>query len=262
MRNRAIRAAVIAASLLGAVSISSMAQADDIDTYVATSYANIDPATGSINGQIHWAANPVGEGAAVGRILLQGTDQSGATQAIPVYCVDVADILGNGTFYKQDLSSLSFSATQKANLIKFVTYGDALVNAASGFQKTLDSAATQLGVWELLNETPSSAWDVLSGSFSVSYYDNNAIFDAAALANSWLASLQAGDIPMSATHTLSVLNPGQGNQTQVYITARGNSDLNEPGVPEPATWGMIVLGFGLLGGALRRRKLDGVLPEY
>uniref|UniRef100_UPI0035CA2869 PEPxxWA-CTERM sorting domain-containing protein n=1 Tax=uncultured Sphingomonas sp. TaxID=158754 RepID=UPI0035CA2869 len=27
-----------------------------------------------------------------------------------------------------------------------------------------------------------------------------------------------------------------------------------PAVPEPATWGMMILGFGLIGGALRRRK--------
>jgi len=254
MRNRAIRTAMVAASLLGAVCIASTAQADDIDTYVATSYANIDPAAGSINGQIHWQANPGGEGAAVGRILLQGTDHSGAAQSIPVYCVDVADILGNGTFYKQDLSTLTFTDTQKANIVKFITYGDALVNAASGFQKTLDSAATQLGVWELLNETASSTWDVLAGNFYVSRYDNDAIFDAAALANTWLASLKNGDIPTSATQTLSVLDPGHGNQTQVYITARANNETNEPGVPEPATWGMIVLGFGLLGGALRRGK--------
>lgn len=262
MRIRAIRAAIVAASLLGAAGIAGAAQADDIDTYVQTSSAWIDPATGSINGQIHWASNPGGEGAAVGRILLQGTDASHNAQSIPVYCVDVADILGNGTFYKEDLSTLTFTDTQKANLIKFVTYGDALVNAASGFQKTLDAAATQLGVWELLNETASTTWDVLAGNFYVSRYDNDAIFDAAALANTWLASLKNGDIPMSATQTLSVLDPGHGNQTQVYITARGNNEINEPGVPEPATWGMIVLGFGLLGGALRRRKQGELLAQY
>ena len=258
MRIRAIRAAIVAAGLLGVAGIAPAAQADDIDTYVQTSSAWIDPATGSINGQIHWAGNPGGEGAAVGRILLQGTDASHNAQSIPVYCVDVADILGNGTFYKEDLSTLTFTDTQKANLIKFVTYGDALVNAATGFQKTLDAAATQLGVWELLNETASTTWDVLAGNFYVSRYDNDAIFDAGALANTWLASLKNGDIPMSATQTLSVLDPGHGNQTQVYITARGNNDINEPGVPEPATWGMIVLGFGLLGGALRRRKQEEV----
>jgi hypothetical protein len=26
------------------------------------------------------------------------------------------------------------------------------------------------------------------------------------------------------------------------------------GVPEPATWGLMILGFGLVGGAMRRRQ--------
>jgi hypothetical protein len=30
--------------------------------------------------------------------------------------------------------------------------------------------------------------------------------------------------------------------------------VTTPGVPEPATWAMMILGFGLLGGAIRRRK--------
>lgn len=256
MRNRAFRTAIVAASLLGVAGIASAAQADNIDTYVQTSSAWIDPATGSINGTIHWAGNPGGEGAAVGRILLQGTDASHNAQSIPVYCVDVSDILGNGTFYKEGLDALSFTDTQKANIIRFVTYGDALVNAASGVEKTLDAAATQLGVWELLNESASPDWDVLSGNFYVSHYDNDAIFDAADLANGWLDLLKNNQMPVSTTETLGVLDPGRGNQTQVYITARGSDDTQEPSVPEPATWGMIVFGFGLLGAALRRRKSE------
>lgn len=254
MRNRVIRSAVVATAMLCAGGIAAAAQATDIDTYVATSYANIDPATGSINGKIHWAAKPAGEGAAVGRILLQGLDHSGQSQSIPVYCVDVADILGNGTFYKQDLDALSFSDAQKSNIVKFITYGDGLVNAASGTQKKLDSAATQLGVWELLNETATPDWNVLTGNFYVTRYDNDAIFDAAALANNWLTDLKNGLLPVDASETLGVLNPGAGNQTQVYITARTTNGSPPPAVPEPATWGMIVVGFGLMGSALRRRK--------
>jgi hypothetical protein len=33
-------------------------------------------------------------------------------------------------------------------------------------------------------------------------------------------------------------------------------------VPEPATWGMMLVGFGLLGGALRRRRPDSVRVRY
>jgi len=42
-----------------------------------------------------------------------------------------------------------------------------------------------------------------------------------------------------------------------HFDADGNIDFGAPGggaVPEPATWAMLIMGFGLLGGALRRRR--------
>ena len=48
--------------------------------------------------------------------------------------------------------------------------------------------------------------------------------------------------------------------TALYATVTGRQTflavegLGTPAVPEPATWGMMLLGFGLVGGALRRRS--------
>lgn len=49
-----------------------------------------------------------------------------------------------------------------------------------------------------------------------------------------------------------------------FFTAQGNNitsfssalvaDPVTPSVPEPATWAMMIVGFGLVGGAMRRRK--------
>ncbi len=36
--------------------------------------------------------------------------------------------------------------------------------------------------------------------------------------------------------------------------------LNLPAVPEPATWAMMILGFGLTGAAVRRRRTAGLSP--
>jgi hypothetical protein len=41
-----------------------------------------------------------------------------------------------------------------------------------------------------------------------------------------------------------------------YITAEVSSST---GVPEPATWAFMIVGFGLLGGALRAKRSAGVL---
>jgi PEP-CTERM motif len=64
--------------------------------------------------------------------------------------------------------------------------------------------------------------------------------------------------------------PGNGNATAFYkldggagldtfrTTYRASSSAVlygvSPAVPEPATWGMMLLGFGIIGGALRRRR--------
>jgi hypothetical protein len=253
MRNRVLRAAFAAAgSLVLAAAVPSAALATDLS--ITTTYANIDWTVGSINGTIHYAGGPAGgEGAKVGRIRLVGTDQNNNAVSLPVYCVDVKDWLGNGTFTETTLDTLSFSATQLSNVVKFLTYVDSgptpLVNSA------VTSAAAQLGVWEILNETGS--WGLTSGSFYVTQYDSASIFTAAALADTWLGTLATNTL---TTHgnVLTVLDPGHGNQTQAFIRA-GSEGTVTPGVPEPTTWAMIVLGFGVLGAALRRGKREDSL---
>ena len=42
-----------------------------------------------------------------------------------------------------------------------------------------------------------------------------------------------------------------GNQYMAFLTV---ADVGAVGVPEPATWTMTILGFGVIGAALRRRK--------
>ncbi len=40
-----------------------------------------------------------------------------------------------------------------------------------------------------------------------------------------------------------------------YILATGTSDGVPPSVPEPATWAMLIAGFGMVGSAMRRRRV-------
>ncbi len=39
-----------------------------------------------------------------------------------------------------------------------------------------------------------------------------------------------------------------------YFGYRLDTKANAPGVPEPATWALMIGGFGLAGAALRRRR--------
>jgi opacity protein-like surface antigen len=51
---------------------------------------------------------------------------------------------------------------------------------------------------------------------------------------------------------------GADRVTQVIFSSSGNSfefdNISVSAVPEPATWGLMIAGFGLLGGALRQRR--------
>lgn len=57
-------------------------------------------------------------------------------------------------------------------------------------------------------------------------------------------ALDAGNYVLTITGTNTGANPSSSLAGNVHFAA----------VPEPATWGMMILGFGLLGGLMRRRE--------
>lgn len=100
----------------------------------------------------------------------------------------------------------------------------------------------------------STTGSILSGG--VTSFTNGALtFQPGALSNFefGLASISNGGLSGTAAGGIngfsSVLNGKFDNEGQVGL----------PGVPEPATWAMMTLGFGMLGGALRRRARLGVV---
>jgi hypothetical protein len=77
-------------------------------------------------------------------------------------------------------------------------------------------------------------------------------------------------LPFIGTGTISVVNTlsgiqgnitrlagGQGSQSLTGGTALGNFSIIYhfvDDIPEPSTWGMLILGFGMVGSAMRRRR--------
>ena len=57
---------------------------------------------------------------------------------------------------------------------------------------------------------------------------------------------------------VTIFNNGMGAITSAQFASTSNSfefdNIGVAAVPEPATWAMMILGFGLVGGALRRRS--------
>jgi hypothetical protein len=231
---------------------AALAPAAASATSFQISGAGLDNDPGGLWGTVYAAGLGGGAGyenAGVGRILLTGTAADASAVSFKTYCVDLFDWLGTGTFNDASIASLTLNGTRLARLTAFVTHADALVDTAE------KSAAAQLGVWEILYETDGS-YDVTSGSFSAA--GGNLVggdYNALTLANSWLGKVADRSWGLSPTQGLALLVPGPGNQPQAYVTASDRpQNVDAPAaVPEPATWGMMIFGFGGVGAVIRRR---------
>lgn len=94
----------------------------------------------------------------------------------------------------------------------------------------------------------SSTGSILSGA--VTNFTNGAVsFDAGSISNFEFGL--AGISP-----ALGGSAAGGINGFTAVINGKFDNDgvISGPGIPEPATWAMMMLGFGMLGGALRRRS--------
>jgi hypothetical protein len=176
----------------------------------------------------------------IGRVQLTGTDEGGNFASLATYCADIFDVLQPGTFSTADISVAPFSAARLAAATTFLAHADPLVTNSTS------SAAAQLGLWEILYETGGN-WDVRAGAFH-----SDVANSAANLANSWLADLASHDWLPDPTIGLQLLVPQRGNQLQFQLVAGNPQGL--PDVPEPASWTMMLGGFGLIGAMLRGRR--------
>jgi hypothetical protein len=242
------RAAAIVAGIGGIVAGAAPAWAT---SFVITG-TGLDPTPGGLWGTIRHAGLPNGqEVAGIGRIQLTGTGPDGAV-TFESYCVDIFDWLGGGTFTTADLSTLPFSGAQLRTLRTFLVNADPLVSGGSAVM----SAAAQLGAWEILNESAGNGYDLTAGAFSASggNLTGNG-YDALALANDWLARVEDRRWTANAGGKLALITPAGGNQPQVYLTAGGSQGIGPAAaVPEPASWAMMIMGFGAVGAGLRRRR--------
>lgn len=91
----------------------------------------------------------------------------------------------------------------------------------------------------------SGTWDVLNNATNIKYVTVKA-------ANSFtLYELAGAGANSGVFSTLGILNNG-GQQPGVSHLSFWQSDV-AAAVPEPSTWAMMLLGFGLIGGAMRAR---------
>jgi len=146
-------------------------------------------------------------------------DAVGARAAYFVSDLTVNQSLSQSVFLTAGFYQIGFSAYAPAN--GFNNSGDATFSGTIAGQ-TLASYAVSSG--------PVTTWRTFAGSTNIlsdGFYSIDFVFN-------------------------TNLNPSKDIVIdQVYIIA-GNPSV--PGVPEPATWAMLITGFGLVGFAARRRQ--------
>jgi hypothetical protein len=219
----AIAAAALAAALPGA------AQA----AYQINGY---NWAPGALSGTIKYTPTGLSQNVGMGRFQLNGTDlDTGLAANFLTYCVDIFHTLQPAVYEFANVGTLVPSAAKQTQLLTLLGHADPLVAKAAN--KTEAAAAVQLAVWEIANENGPS-YGFASGSFRSSGGNSDG---ARFLALSYLDKITSGAWTAPTGRLKMLYAPNSQSQ---LLTA----------VPEPATWAMMIGGFGLIGGMARRRS--------
>lgn len=149
----------------------------------------------------------------------------------------------------------TFPAQDGKLWIDLAGYSD---NAADGIQQTVATtigASYDFSFW-LGNVTGGQYFGTQS---LVNVVLNGSSFSCVNTVQTFTTTWQQCSRSFVATSNLTTFSISNGDPTSDYSNAIDNVVLQlsarQPGgVPEPATWAMMVVGFGAVGSALRRRK--------
>lgn len=236
---------IVSATLAGVVAIAAPSAAQ-----AGITITGIGGNPGFLTGNVTYTPGGIGGNPArtsqdlnIGRLHLTGTDTA-TMQAVAFdsYCIDIFHYIQGGSF---DLQAFSMPDAVKQNQLKRLLSGSAgYIGAASGAAAKRDiSAAIQMAVWEIVNESGTSGYSLSDGLFRIGTTGSVAA-NARGLAQGYLDNLAGFSATGAHSYRmLTAVNPVS-NQRQVFLAAAG--------VPEPSAWALLILGFGAVGGALRK----------
>jgi PEP-CTERM motif len=190
-------------------------------------------------------------GGEAGRFSFNGRNvQTNDPFSVLSYCLDFTRTLTGGNFELGAISSFLSNTTKQQQLAALLRNTNPLFATTNDISlQSRIAASVALSVWEIVFEAGVGGYSVTNGDFST-FGD---FVDIQAQADSYLAAVLNG--PIGNVNDIGALVAFD-NQSQVFLLGGGAGG----GVPEPATWAMMIMGFGMIGAALRRRRQQSSKP--
>ena len=214
--------------------------------------------------------------------ILKGTlsNNPGVPVEFFAYCVDIFQNAGAATFQVKTLSDYLGNASKTAVLSQ-------LIAAEGAKENKLHDASVQLAVWEIINETQSTLdidkmttkstsqqkyWDSKTHSWKYKSVET----ETTTPNQFWADDVKNGAGVLSETDAMLVQalqDAAAGKSIAGYSFFVAQSSTKQdflfwtytptlppvtPGVPEPATWALMLMGFGSVGYAMRAKRRTAV----
>jgi hypothetical protein len=234
-------ASALSASLIASFSMIMAADQASASTLLVSSTSVVYPSSPAVTASIHLTSPSIDYSSVyVSPQYLNGT-LDGHAVSLFAYCVDILNSSGPGTFDVVSLLDYLGGNTVKYNQLA------ALIAANGGPAGKYADATTQAAVWEAIYDN--NPYNAAGGNFWMNNVHNDPTLIADA--NAMLAQ--------------AVSNAGiTGSNLQLFVARNSvRQDMlfwTTSAVPEPATWAMMLLGFGAIGFQMRRRQ-SAPLPQ-
>lgn len=215
---------------------------------------------------------------ALGPQILKGAFSSDPTTTVELfaYCVDIFQNAGATTFTVVSLLDYLGGNTGKYDLMA------ALLTAEGARENKHHDAAVQLAVWELMNETltphnPVYDIDKVTYTTKETYWSMGRQREREVTTTPgqfWVEDVQGGVGVLAdadAFLAAAVANAGKTAPGYNFFVAKSGDKQDfvywtytptTPPVPEPATWAMMMIGFGAIGYSMRSRRRRSMAVSF
>jgi uncharacterized protein YycO len=177
---------------------------------------------------------------------------SNALFATQSFCFDVIKVLfdtaPDNRFEIMSLSAFSSNVARQNQVAALLIKTQALIDgAATVNDQDRAAVATGMAIWEILYEagtTGCSVSDIWGDNGDGNFFIYGDFVPYQATANQYLAKVESGVWTGDTVRIRTLVSVTGNAQNQLFIAA----------IPEPASWAIMVPGFGSIGSFMRRDK--------